>query len=641
MSYKHLILGTAGHVDHGKTSLIEALTGFNCDTHKEEKERGLTINLGFTHLNLPSGNSVGIIDVPGHADFIKNMISGVSGIDFVLFVISADEGIMPQTIEHFKIMKLLNIKHGLIALTKIDMVDKDLQMLAEEEIKEFTKGGFLENSPIIPVSAKTKDGIDKLILAIDKIFPTIKNKDSNGIFRMYIDRVFIKEGSGTILTGSVLSGKINDMSALYLLPGTDSYRIRKLEKHDQKVAEISAGDRAAINLVGIKKDQIKKGMMLSDKYIETTKLIDVKLEIFAEDFSLKLWSQVIFLSGTIRIIAKIHLLDKDIIKSNETGLAQVYLSEPVNLMINDKFIIRNSSNEITIGGGQIIDNNPLHHRRRRKDDVELLCKVSTGGLSEKISLEVRKHNFPINYKMVAEKLNISEEEILNEILSGKIDNVSVYLTQEPILFSKQFEGKIKNKIINIITKHHKLKPLSKFGKNFNELLGLFGNQKDENSKIALKQILENYKNDGKLIQVENSWCLSSHKIVLSETQKKQIDSIESKLQKSKYSSLTFSEIQSELKISQQELENLLYYLIENEKILRIKDGFFSKNFIDESKNKLILYFAENQQITISQFRNLINSNRKISLSILEYFDEKKLTIRKGDFRILKKKSNNK
>ena len=321
MINKHLILGTAGHVDHGKTSLIEALTGFNCDTHKEEKERGLTINLGFTHLNLPSGNSVGIIDVPGHSDFIKNMISGVSGIDFVLFVISADEGIMPQTVEHFKIMKLLNIKNGLIALSKIDMVDKDLQLLAEEEIREFTKGSFLEKSPIIPVSSKTKIGIDDLISAIDNIFSTISNKDNSGIFRMFIDRVFIKDGAGTILTGSVLSGKINDKIGLYLLPGNEVYRIRKLEKHDKKTEEISAGDRAAINLIGIKKDQIKRGMMLADRYIETTKLIDVKLEIFAENFNLNLWSQIIFLCGTIRIIAKIHLLDRDILNSNKIGLA--------------------------------------------------------------------------------------------------------------------------------------------------------------------------------------------------------------------------------------------------------------------------------------------------------------------------------
>ncbi len=639
MEFKHLILGTAGHVDHGKTSLIEALTGFNCDTHKEEKERGLTINLGFTHLNLPSGNSVGIIDVPGHADFIKNMISGVSGIDFVLFVISADEGIMPQTIEHFKIMKLLNIKYGLIALTKIDMVDEELQMLAEEEIREFIKDSFLENSPIVPVSAKTKIGIDKLISEIDKIATQVQAKDNSGIFRMYIDRVFTKEGSGTILTGSVLSGKINENSGLYLLPGNTIYRIRKLEKHDKKVEEISAGDRAAINLVGLKKDQIKKGMMLSDKFIKTTKLIDVNLEIFADDFSLKLWSQVIFLSGTIRIIAKIHLLDKDLLNSGESGLAQIYLSEPFNLLIGDKFIIRNSSNEITIGGGEIIDNDPLHHRRRREKDINLLCKVSKGGIADKISLEVRKHNTPISYKLIAGKLNIEEEKILNEIMSDKIENVSVYFDSEPVLFSKEFEGKIKNKIINIITKHHKLEPLSKYGKNFNELLGLFGNKKNEEIKTALKFILKNYENAGKLVKVENSWCLSSHKINLSDIQKNQLEKIKYLLKSSKYSTLNFGEIQSELKISQQELENLIDWLIENNEILRIKTGFFLKDFINEAKEKIVSYLHEYQQIKISDFRNLINSNRKIALSILEYFDEENITLRKEDTRILKKKSN--
>jgi len=636
MINKHLILGTAGHVDHGKTSLIEALTGFNCDTHKEEKERGLTINLGFTHLNLPSGNSVGIIDVPGHSDFIKNMISGVSGIDFVLFVISADEGIMPQTVEHFKIMKLLNIKNGLIALSKIDMVDKDLQLLAEEEIREFTKGSFLEKSPIIPVSSKTKIGIDDLISAIDNIFSTISNKDNSGIFRMFIDRVFIKDGAGTILTGSVLSGKINDKIGLYLLPGNEVYRIRKLEKHDKKTEEISAGDRAAINLIGIKKDQIKRGMMLADRYIETTKLIDVKLEIFAENFNLNLWSQIIFLCGTIRIIAKIHLLDRDILNSNKNGLAQIYLSAPFNLMVGDKFIIRNSSNTITIGGGEIIDTKPLHHRRRRKNDVQLLCKVAKGDLSDKISLEVRKHNFPINYKTVSELINVPKEKILTEITSKKIDNVSVYLAPEPILFYKQFEGKIKNKIINIITKHHKLKHLSKFGKTFNELLGLFNNKKDDTTKTALKYILENYAQSGKLVKVKNTWCLTSHSVKLSDLQKSQTEKIVSLVSNAKYSNLNFNEIQTDLILSQQELENLLYYLIENNIILRIKGSFFQKDFIEDVKTKLINYLQNNNGIKISDFKNLINLNRKTALSILEYFDEENLTLRKDDVRFLKK-----
>ncbi|MEA2096189.1 MAG: selenocysteine-specific translation elongation factor, partial [Candidatus Cloacimonadota bacterium] len=261
MDTKHLIMGTAGHVDHGKTTLIKALTGYDCDTHKQEKERGITINLGFSHIDLPNGNSVGIVDVPGHADFIKTMVAGACGIDFVLLVIAADEGIMPQTKEHLEIMKTLGITNGIIVLNKIDLVDEELIELATEEVMDFVKDSFLNDASIIQVSSQTKQGINELINEISTLIDPIPQRKIEGLFRMYIDRIFTQEGFGTIVNGSIISGTISKNEPVFLLPNEKELRIRRLEHHGKEVSQVSAGDRASFNLVGFKQKDFKHGMV--------------------------------------------------------------------------------------------------------------------------------------------------------------------------------------------------------------------------------------------------------------------------------------------------------------------------------------------------------------------------------------------
>ncbi|MCD4697331.1 MAG: selenocysteine-specific translation elongation factor, partial [Bacteroidales bacterium] len=262
---KHLILGTAGHVDHGKTALIKAITNIDCDTHKEEKERGITINLGFTHYNLPSGESIGIVDVPGHKDFIKTMVAGAYGIDVVLLVVAADSGIMPQTEEHLRIIEMLGIEQGIVALTKADLVDEETLELAELEISEFLEGTKFENAPIIPVSSVTGKGIPELLETIGKILPEIKEKEKSDRFRMYIDRIFNVKGVGFVVTGSVLEGEISTGKDLYLLPGkSKKIKIRNLERHGEIVEKVFSGDRAAINLSGMKFENYSRGMVLSN-----------------------------------------------------------------------------------------------------------------------------------------------------------------------------------------------------------------------------------------------------------------------------------------------------------------------------------------------------------------------------------------
>ncbi|MBP7563219.1 MAG: selenocysteine-specific translation elongation factor, partial [Candidatus Cloacimonetes bacterium] len=305
---KHLIMGTAGHIDHGKTSLVKALSGFDCDTHPEEKQRGITIHLGFTHVRLNEELDIGIVDVPGHKAFVNTMISGVSGIDFVILIIAADSGIMPQTREHLQIMQMLNIQKGLIVINKIDLADQEMTDLLEEELIDFTADTFLENCPIIKTSAKTGFGIEELKSAIISLTTDIQSKSEKGIFRQYIDRIFQVKGFGTVITGTVLSGLLRSNDRLFILPDKKELKIKRLERYAQEVDLIQAGDRASINLAGIDSTSLQKGMLLSSRVYESTNRIDVRLQLFDQVKELPLWSHVLFISGTNEVPAKIHLI---------------------------------------------------------------------------------------------------------------------------------------------------------------------------------------------------------------------------------------------------------------------------------------------------------------------------------------------
>ena len=640
MNYKHLIMGTAGHVDHGKTALIKALTGFDCDTHKQEKQRGITINLGFTHLDLPDGNSIGIVDVPGHSDFIKTMVSGASGIDFVLLVISGDESIMPQTREHLAIMQVLGIKHGLIALTKIDLIDDELSELAESEIQDFVNGTFLENASIVKVSSQTNEGISELIQSISEIVKIIPEKSSSGTFRLYIDRIFIQPGFGVIVNGSVISGSIQKENLLYLLPTKKEVRIRRIEHHGKEVEQVKAGDRASLNLVGFKKKDFKPGMILTNKLIKATSLIDAKFQLFQNDVSLGLWSQVLFLMGTVRLMARIHLLNKNILKSDESGLIQIYLPQPIITQIEDSFILRNSSGTITLGGGKVIDPYPLHHRRRRKDQIKNVEKLAIGELNELIAVEVRKSLMPITDEQIAEKLNIWKDDLIPVIFQDLPKDIVFFQTKDKILLMEKKRGTaLKNKILNQLMEFHKKNPLIEQGKTFNELIGIFGNQKKKIIKIILELILQDLEENHKVKKVNKTWIIASHKVKLNERFKAQINEVEEKVLNSEKKVSSLQELASQLQeISLQNLKQILAHLISTQKIYFIQMKYIHSDFMNECLKQLISYLNKNPQgITVSYFRDLMKINRANALILLGFFDTEGITIRKGDFRVLTKK----
>lgn len=642
MDTKHLIMGTAGHVDHGKTALIKALTGYDCDTHKQEKERGITINLGFSHIDLPNGNSVGIVDVPGHADFIKTMVAGACGIDFVLLVIAADEGIMPQTKEHLEIMKTLGITNGIIVLNKIDLVDEELIELATEEVMDFVKDSFLNDASIIQVSSQTKQGIDELINEISTLIDLIPQRKTEGLFRMYIDRIFTQEGFGTIVNGSIISGTISKNEPVFLLPNEKELRIRRLEHHGKEVSHVSAGDRASFNLVGFKQKEFKHGMVLSNKKIKSTKLIDIKLNIYQNDVTLGLWNQVIFLLGTNRLMVRIHLLDRDHLKSGESCLAQVYLPHPIITQYNDNFIIRNSSGNLTLGGGHVVDPYPLHHRRRREMQVEIVKKIASGELEEMVAAEVRKSALPISQKTIAEYLDVKPDDIIEVIFQKLPGDIIFYQSKdETILLNKKMNTAYQNKILTGLKDFHIKNPLKNSGRTFKELMEIFGEDQTQETKITLTQILQNLEEKTKLRKEGNSWMLASHKVNLSDEINVMIEKAENFI-KSKGNNAVdpaeLSNLATNEKISKKQLEQIISYLIDHGNIYFLQQKYLHSTLVEKAKKILFEQLIKiTEGIKVSQLRDLLNTNRGTAMILLEFFDSENITLRKGNFRVLTKK----
>ena len=377
---KHVILGTAGHIDHGKTSLVKALTGVDTDRLKEEKERGITIELGFTFLDLPSGIRLGIIDVPGHEKFVRHMVAGVWGIDLVALVIAADEGVMPQTREHLDICRLLRVKKGLIVLTKIDLVDPELLELVKEEVTEIVQDTFLKNAPILAVSSLTGEGIPQLLSALDLLSQEIKGRSSEGLFRLPIDRVFTMKGFGTVVTGTMISGSLSLGETVQVLPSGIEGKVRNLQVYGRSIEKTVAGERAAINLQGIETSAIERGdVLIRPNTLNSTRLVDAYLEYLPDAARpLKHRTKQRFHVGTTLANSSIFLLDREELAPGGTGFVQLRLERPVVALPQDRFVIRGSSAIQTIGGGVILDGHPDKHKRFSSSVIADLSLLKDG-----------------------------------------------------------------------------------------------------------------------------------------------------------------------------------------------------------------------------------------------------------------------
>lgn len=633
---KHIIIGTAGHIDHGKTTLIKALTGKDTDTLKEEKERGISINLGFTFFDLPSGRRAGIIDVPGHEKFIKNMLAGVSGIDIVLLVIAADEGIMPQTIEHFEILQLLNVKKGIIVLTKADLVDDDWIAMVKEDINKEVKGTFLEKAPVMTVSSKTGEGLEELTSAIDTITESTESKDTEGHFRLPVDRVFTISGFGTVVTGTVISGRIKEGENIEIYPSGNITKVRSIQVHDQPVKLAEAGQRCAMNLANIKTNEVQRGDVISiENIMEPSIIIDCNFYYLKSASKVLSNNQRIRLyHGTNEIIGRIILLDKEELKPGEHAYVQLRLEKPVTAQRNDRYVIRSYSPMFTIGGGSII--NPAAKKIKRFDSNYLNeLKVKEEGKVNNIIESTIKEisaDFP-DTLAILKAIGKNEENIdakLNELVTEK-KIIKLSCLDKPIFIHKDFVKNVTEKIENLLVAFHKENPL-KAGISKEEIKNkLFGKTIKQKTYDELLLLLEK---DG-AIDIHNKFIsLKGFEIKYSTEQLKIKDFILKQYESAKYTPPKFDELIKNDK-DRKTYKMVFDSLLDSGLLVKIsEDCILKEEYLIQSK-KLIKDFIEtNGSITAAEARDIFNTSRKYAVSILEYFDAIKFTKRIEDKRIL-------
>lgn len=625
---KNVILGTAGHIDHGKTTLIKALTGRETDNLKEEKQRGISINLGFTYFDLPSKKRVGIVDVPGHEKFIKNMLAGACGIDIVLLVIAADEGVMPQTIEHLDILNYLDVKKGIIVLTKCDLVDEEFIELVKDDIREKTKGLFIEGAPIVEVDSVSRRGLDKLVQKIDEISEDIEEKKTDAPSRMSIDRVFSLKGFGTIVTGTLIEGKISVDDEMTIYPSEKKVKVRNLQVHGCDVKTAYAGQRTAINLSNIKVSEIQRGDVIAQTgSIEESMMIDVNISLVEHcKKSLKHWDRIRIFHGTKQILCRIVTLNEDEIQYGKSGYAQLRLEEKIVAKKGDRFIIRSYSPMDTIGGGVIIDTAPKKHKIYDESVIEAL-KIKEKGELKDILEEYLKLNLS-NYITLKELVSYTgeKEEYVKEGLNALIDENKVFCVNKYYLHISHYQ-KLKEKVIEILTKYHKQYRLR------NGILKEELRSKVDNSlKVKDMDVILNKMVEEKDIKVQDN-LVSNYDFEVKFNQKQLSikKEIEDKSRKNGLNSLmTKDDICNKNKFYEEVLE-----VLTGETIQKLDDAYYIDKIVYENvKKDLLEYLNKNKEITVAQFRDITKSNRKISIVMLEHFDRNRITKRVEDKRIL-------
>lgn len=625
---KNVILGTAGHIDHGKTTLIKALTGRETDNLKEEKQRGISINLGFTYFDLPSKKRVGIVDVPGHEKFIKNMLAGACGIDVVLLVIAADEGVMPQTIEHLDILNYLDVKKGIIVLTKCDLVDEEFIELVKDDVREKTKGLFIEGAPIVEVDSVSRRGLDELVQKIDEISEDIEEKKTDAPSRMSIDRVFSLKGFGTIVTGTLVEGKISVDDEMTIYPSEKKVKVRNLQVHGCDVKTAYAGQRTAINLSNIKVSEIQRGDVIAQTgSVEESMMIDVNISLVEHcKKSLKHWDRIRVFHGTKQILCRIVPLNEDEIQYGESGYAQLRLEEKIVAKKGDRFIIRSYSPMDTIGGGVIIDTAPKKHKIYDESVIEAL-KIKEKGELKDILEEYLKLNLS-NYITLKELVSYTgeKEEYVKKGLNALIDENKVFCVNKYYLHISHYQ-KLKERVIDILTKYHKQYRLR------NGILKEELRSKVDNSlKVKDMDVILNKMAEEKDIKVQDN-LVSNYDFEVKFNQKQLSikKEIEDKSRKNGLNSLmTKDDICNKNKFYEEVLEALT-----GETIQKLDDAYYiDKKVYENVKKDLLEYLNKNKEITVAQFRDITKSNRKISIVMLEHFDRNRITKRVEDKRIL-------
>lgn len=628
---KNIIVGTAGHIDHGKTTLIKALTGRNTDRWEEEQRRGITIDLGFTYFDLKNGDRVGIIDVPGHEKFINNMVAGVVGMDLVLLVVAADEGIMPQTREHMDILGLLGIKKSILVINKCDLVDEEWLELVEEEIQEELEGTFLEGAPVVKVSAATGQGFDELTDTIQQLMSDeVVAKDTQTIPRLPIDRAFTLSGFGTIITGTLISGTITREDVLEMYPIGKECKIRNIQVHGQNQDKCYAGQRVAINLSNVKKKEIRRGCVLAPKNsMKNTDLLDVKLKVLEDSMRILTNHERLHLyTGTSEILCRAVLLDKEQIGPGEEGLVQLRLEEEIAVKRGDRFVVRFYSPMETIGGGIVLEPNPVRKKRFDAQAIEELKKKESGSLGDVMELQIKEHGDTMITLAELAKVMAHSVDELKEYLEELEESGTIFvfpMKKDTYLWHRDSEFAVRQKIEETLQKYRSEHPYR------------YGMKKAEIHNTFLKKIkpnifdayIERMTGENVYGRREEYLSLPGYEVPKDAMYLQTEKLIEDTFEKAGYDFVRFSEIDFG-KIPRQTAEDVVLMMIDEGKVLRINEEMFTmKHLMDEAKEKIQNHLKEENLITIAQVRDMFSTSRKSAKPILEYMDSIKVTKKTG------------
>jgi selenocysteine-specific elongation factor len=621
---KNIIIGTAGHIDHGKTALVRALTGIDTDRLKEEKQRGISIDLGFAHLQLSENVRLGLVDVPGHERFIKNMLAGVSGIDLVLFVIASDESIKPQTREHFDICMLLGIRKGIIVLTKADLADRDLLELAKLEAGEFVRGSFLEDSPVVAVSVATGAGLDELRSELARLAATVPEKDASQHFRLPIDRAFAMRGFGAVVTGTLVSGMVRVDQEIELHPARKRVRVRGIQVHGADVEMASAGQRTALNIAGVDASELARGMTLAEAgRFQVTSHIDCSFELLRSAKPLKHRAPVHFHAGTSEVEAEIRRLSgerkgTDAIAPGSREYVRLVLSEPLLILPGDRFIVRMFSPVITIGGGTVLDISPP--RRAQADRLRIL---ETAPLPERIALLARESRYGIGMPELVARTGL---------LEGDLRKAS-YEATLTVLESPQFW------LLDHAWVAGKLEAMHEHLKLFhrqNPLLA--GVSKEElRSKFlpgAPPWLMDALLARSKTLAVDSETIrLSSHKVALKQDETDATTKIESAFRSAGLATPAVNEVLAKSGVDPARARTLLQLMLRDKRLIRVSDELVFHASAMQSLRTLLAQ-RKGQQFAVPEFKDWTGISRKYAIPLLEYLDRERVTRREGDSRVV-------
>lgn len=628
---KHVIIGTAGHIDHGKTTLIKALTGRNTDRLEEEQRRGITIDLGFTYFDLPGGGRAGIVDVPGHEKFINNMVAGVVGMDLVLLVIAADEGIMPQTREHLDILSLLGIKKSIIVLNKCDLVDEDWIELVEEEIREELAGSFMEQAPLVKVSAATGAGIQELVHVIDSMArEEVEEKDINTIPRLPIDRVFSLSGFGTIVTGTLVSGIISKEDVLEIYPLGKECKIRNIQVHGEDRKECLAGQRVAINLSNIKKSEVKRGCVLAPiDRMKNTDLLDVKLEILESSMRvLTNHARLHLFTGTSEILCRAVLLDKEELGPGESGFVQLRLEEKIAVRRGDRFVVRFYSPMETIGGGVVLEPNPKIKRRFREDDIEELKRKESGSITDIVEMHVKEHGDSlITLAELAKLTALSVEEIEEASKDLKDQGVILEfgLRKDTYLWHSDESRKRLREILEVLEAYEISHPYRYGMKKAQVQMTFFKKTKP----AVFDKIIDHYISGGAMKRIDEFLCTPDYEVRKDAVYEKVSVGYLLAWKRAGFDFVRYSEMEHP-GVPDDVADDILNILLEEKQAVKVFDEMYTlTEYMEEAKDRIKDHLAKEAIITIAQVRDMFGTSRKSAKPILEYMDSIKVTKKNG------------